>query len=163
MMWSTFISKKLSFIVSKSKVDKLNGFSSPEKNLLFLRVCVTFLDCFMEANVLCEGVQPPKNPVLKNHWSSDASASLTDLALIQPQSNYEMILLHYQVALCTQFIHTFKIKKSSMKPSNMFDTKVCYSFFITTDLTNGHAAVVEFIGTFTYFYFYRLVCCFSKA
>ncbi len=126
MMWSTFISKKISVIVSRSKVDKLNGFASPEKNLEFLKVTVTFLDLFMEANVLCEGFAPPKNPVLKvkNHWSSEASASLTDLALIQPMSNYEMILLHYQLALCAQFIHTFKIKKPSMKPVNMFDTKV---------------------------------------
>jgi len=134
MMWSTFVSKRLSSIVSKNKLDKLNGFLTPEMNLMFLRVCVAFLDSFMEANVMCEGIQAPKNPVIRNHWSSDASGSLAELALIQPLSNYEMILLHYQLALCTQFVHVFRIKKVTMKPVNMFDTKVLIAPILSYDM-----------------------------
>lgn len=134
MMWSTFIKKRLAAIVSVGRiakeklVEKVSGFSSPELKEKYLKTCVDFLDDYMVTTVYCAGVGPP--PISprskKSHWATDASsASLTDLALNQPHSNYEMILLHYQLALTGHFIYAFGIKKSTMKAMNLFDTKVC--------------------------------------
>jgi len=60
----------------------------------------------------------------KNHWTGGSStASLSDLALMQPLANYEMILLHYQLAVVSWFVFNFNIRKTSMRPMNLFDTK----------------------------------------
>ncbi|ODN02339.1 Rab3 GTPase-activating protein non-catalytic subunit [Orchesella cincta] len=132
MMWGTFIKKRLAAIASSGRivkeklVEKVSGFSTVELKEKFLKASVDFLEDYMSTTVFCEGLgPPPTTPSKKTHWATDASsASLTDLALMQPHSNYEMILLHYQLALTAHFIHAFNIKKSSMKPMNLFDTKV---------------------------------------
>jgi hypothetical protein len=139
MMWSTFISKQLANIVSKGKigkeklVEKVSGIADSENKENFLKTCVSFLEEFMETNVSCEGSMRPSTSqsgssrMNKNHWSSDtSSASLTDLAELQPHSNYEMILLHYQLTLAAWFIQALNIKKLSMRPLNLFDTKVLF-------------------------------------
>ncbi len=137
MMWSTFISKQLANIVARGKIkrdkllEKASVINNPESRIAFLNACVKFLDDFMENNVLCQGLQPPRTrgSKKKNHWStsdaSSSSASLTELALTQPLANYEMILLHYQLSLTALFVYNFGIRKTSMKPMNLFDTKVC--------------------------------------
>lgn len=132
MMWSTFISKQLSNIVARKikrekLLEKTSVINNPESKVEFLNACVRFLDEFMENNVLCQGVPVPKSSFKKSHWSGDASASaatLTDLASSQPLANYEMILLHYQLSLAALFVYNFNIRKTSMKPMNLFDTKV---------------------------------------
>lgn len=132
MMWSTFVKKRLAAIASVGRIakdkliEKVSGFSTTELKERFLRTCVDFLEEYMATTVLCEGLgPPPSTPSKKTHWVTDAStASLTDLALMQPHSNYEMILLHFQLAQTAYFIHALGIKKSNMKPMNLFDTKV---------------------------------------
>jgi len=136
MIWNIFVSKKLLAVAAISKTtreklaDRTGGFSSHEKKLEFLNYSVQFLDLFMETNIVCDGSPPPPNPTPKNHWSSEvnSNASLTDLALLQPLPNFEMILLHYQLALCAQLFYTFRIK-GTMKPTNLFDTKVSSKSF----------------------------------
>lgn len=132
MTWNTFIKKRLAAIVSTGRVvkdrlvEKVSGFSGNDLKEKFLKTCVTFLDEYMATTVFCEGIGPPPvTPTKKTHWATDASsASLTDLALLQPHSNYEMILLHYQLVLASHFVYAFGIRKNSMKPMNLFDTKV---------------------------------------
>jgi len=135
------MSKQLAGIASRGKigkeklVEKVSGISSTENKEVFLKTCVNFLEEFMETNVLCEGAGGTAHQSQKNvpnslrkrsHWANDSSsASLTDLAEQQPHANYEMILLHYQLSLVALFHQALAIKKASMKPMNMFDTKVC--------------------------------------
>jgi len=159
MMWNAFFMKRLSSIVSKGKqVEDEWGFSNSENKQSFLKLCVEFLDSFMETHVLNEDSAEEKVSSLKsteastsknanyctvtsrrkNLWSSRGhpnngnnneapnSKSLIELALLQPKTTYEMILLHYQLALVAYFGATYNIRKTSMRPMNFFDTKVGY-------------------------------------
>ncbi|CAG7818474.1 unnamed protein product [Allacma fusca] len=138
MMWSTFLVKKFAVSASVGKlakdklVEKPSSFVCWETEEGFLRNCVAFMDHFMEVNVMCDGSKPPRNfSATKSHWSNDmASASLTDLAVAQNPTNYEMLLLHYQLTLVAHFLHKFRIKKSSMKSTALFDTKSRMMFFL---------------------------------
>ncbi|CAH1154252.1 unnamed protein product [Phaedon cochleariae] len=97
---------------------------------LFIRISTEFLDNFMDVvQQTCSATRP--NLTFENIWENAGGQALVELAVLQKEASYELLLLHYQLCLVLQMITIFSVKHS--KPiNNLFEGHVVNLFF--TDL-----------------------------
>lgn len=129
MIWSTFVSKALAAQLSVSdnsaKLFAKSNELSVEQRLTFLNICMNYLELFLKVCQHCENTEAIERRQSINHWSNNASTNLINLALSQPQPNYEVIHLHFQLTMCAYLVQYFRIRKPKIvKCGNLFDTQV---------------------------------------
>ncbi|KAJ4428920.1 hypothetical protein ANN_25916 [Periplaneta americana] len=89
---------------------------------LFLDTCMVFLDTFMEASLMSVAHTPMDISRYEELWNCGVSGPppLVELAMAQPAVNYELLHLHYQLAMALHMLAFFSMRFP--KPiSSLFD------------------------------------------
>ncbi|PSN52085.1 Rab3 GTPase-activating protein non-catalytic subunit [Blattella germanica] len=78
----------------------------------FLNTCMNFLDTFMEANLMSAAQTPLDMSRYEELWNCDSSGlpTLVELALGKPAVNYELLHLHYQLAMALHMLASFNMR-----------------------------------------------------
>lgn len=95
----------------------------------FLAITVEFITIFMRSIQKCYDTvrEPLKHEDL---WEDNLSPPLSQLAMQQTKSNYELLLLHFELASCMHMLTYFNTVRIMKPLVNLFDNFAQQSFFV---------------------------------